>query len=127
MTSWTTHELHDIGEAEELQLASRRPDGTLRNYVTIWTVRVGESIYVRSGYGAKNPWYVRAVESGTGRISAGGVEKDVAFDTSIPDAAGEIDAAYHAKYDRFGEKIVSSVAGEGTHVATLRILPQLTS
>lgn len=124
MTNWTIDELQDIGEAEELQLASRRADGTLRNYVTIWAVRVGESIYVRSGYGAKNPWYVRAIESGTGRISAGGIEKDVVFDTSIPDAAAEIDAAYHSKYDRFGAKIVNSVAGEDTHISTLRIVPE---
>lgn len=124
MTNWTTDELHNIGEAEELRLASRGPDGSLRKYVTIWTVRVGESIYVRSGYGVKNLWYVRAVESGAGRISAGGLEKDVAFDTTIPDAQDAIDAAYRVKYDRFGEKIVSTVAGEGTHVATLRIRPE---
>jgi hypothetical protein len=40
MTAWTEEELGRIGEAEELQLASERPDGTLRPHVTIWVVRV---------------------------------------------------------------------------------------
>jgi hypothetical protein len=35
MTSWTDDELSRVGNAEELQLASQRPDGTLRPYVTI--------------------------------------------------------------------------------------------
>jgi hypothetical protein len=31
MTAWTTEELTRIGTAEELQIAPRRRDGTLRN------------------------------------------------------------------------------------------------
>ena len=42
MTAWTDVELGRIGDAQELQLASERPDGTLRGYVTMWTVRTGE-------------------------------------------------------------------------------------
>jgi hypothetical protein len=30
ITAWTDEELERIGEAQELQLASERPDGTLR-------------------------------------------------------------------------------------------------
>ena len=40
-TSWNNEELSRIGEAEELQLASERRDGTLRPYVTMWVVRAG--------------------------------------------------------------------------------------
>jgi hypothetical protein len=39
MSAWSADELARIGRAEELELASRRPDGTLRPYATIWTVR----------------------------------------------------------------------------------------
>ena len=38
-SAWTDEELRGIGGATELQVASRRPDGTLRPYVTIWGVR----------------------------------------------------------------------------------------
>jgi len=47
MTTWTDEELSRIGAAEELQLASTRPDGTLRPYVTMWVVRAGDDLYVR--------------------------------------------------------------------------------
>lgn len=33
MTSWTSDELDKIGTAEELEIAPRRSDGTLRNIV----------------------------------------------------------------------------------------------
>jgi len=36
MTTWTSDELKKIGTTEELQIASLRHDGTLRNLVTIW-------------------------------------------------------------------------------------------
>jgi hypothetical protein len=50
MTSWTD-ELARIDGATELQVASRRRDGSPRAYVTIWLVRAGDDIYVRSAYG----------------------------------------------------------------------------
>ena len=65
MTTWTTEELDRIGGAEELQIASRRSDGSLRPFVTIWVVRVGDDVFVRSAYGPGNPWFRRAQASGT--------------------------------------------------------------
>ena len=56
MSAWTPDELTRIGRADELEIGSRRPDGTLRPYVTVWTVRAGDDIYVRSAYGYDNPW-----------------------------------------------------------------------
>jgi hypothetical protein len=35
MTNWTSDELARMGDADELQIASRRPDGTLRPFITI--------------------------------------------------------------------------------------------
>jgi hypothetical protein len=48
MTTWTSDELSKIGAADELELAPLRADGTLRDPVTIWVVRVGDDRYVRS-------------------------------------------------------------------------------
>ena len=39
MTAWTSDELTRIGSAEELQIASRRGDGSLARPRTIWVVR----------------------------------------------------------------------------------------
>jgi hypothetical protein len=77
MTTWTGKELGRVGEAQELQLASERPDDTLRHYVTRWVVRVDDDLYVRSAYGANNPWFRRAKASGLRRIRAGDLERDV--------------------------------------------------
>ena len=123
MTDWTDSELSSIGNAEELQIASRRADGTLRAYVTIWVVRAADELVVRSAYGATNPWYRRAIASGTGRIRAGGVEKDVTFGEAAPDAHPGIDAAYHAKYDHYGPAIVNTVVGAQAAQSTIRLLP----
>ena len=123
MTDWTEDELARVGDAEELQIASRRADGTLRGYVTIWVVRAGDDLVVRSAYGSTNPWYRRATASGAGRIRAGGVEKDVGFASVAPDAHAGIDAAYHAKYDRFGPAIVNTVVGEKAAESTIRLVP----
>lgn len=122
MTTWTQDELDRIGGADELQLASSRGDGTLRPYVTMWVVRAGDDLYVRSAYGPDNPWYRRARASGTGRIRAAGLERDVAFADADPSAQAAIDAAYHAKYDRYGPRIVSTVVGPATEAVTIRLV-----
>jgi hypothetical protein len=124
MTTWTDDELDRIGGAEELNLASARPDGTLRPYVTMWVVRVGDELYVRSAYGPTNPWYRRAMASGAGRIRAGGVERDVTFADAAADAHPAIDATYHAKYDRHGPKIVGTVVGPQVQAVTVRLVPR---
>jgi hypothetical protein len=123
MPTWAHDELSRIGDADELQLASARGDGSLRPYVTMWVVRVGDEVYVRSAYGPDNPWYRRATASGHGRIRAGGVERDVTFGDAAADAHAAIDAAYHAKYDRYGPKIVGSVVGPDAEAVTVRLVP----
>jgi len=123
MITWTDHELQQVAAAEELQLASKRPDGSLRPYVTMWVVGVDGDLYVRSAGGPDRGWYRRAIASAKGRIRAGGIEADVTFvvGTDVPNAV--IDAAYHAKYDRYGARLVSSVVGADAHEVTIRLLP----
>jgi hypothetical protein len=122
--TWSSDELSRIGGAEEVQLASLRPDGTLRPYVTIWAVRAGDDLFVRSAYGKDNPWYRRAKASGAGRIRAGGLERDVTFAEAADDAHAGIDRAYHAKYDRHGPAIVGTVVGAAVAPVTIRLLPR---
>ena len=124
MTNWTDDELRRVGGATELELASARADGTLRPPVTMWVVRAGDELYVRSAYGPENPWYRRAVASGRGRIRAGGVEREVTFADAAPDAHAAIDAAYHAKYDRYGPTIVATVVGPDAEAVTVRLVPR---
>jgi hypothetical protein len=124
MTTWTKEQLDRIGDATELQLTSVREDGSLRPYVTMWVVRVGDDVYVRSAGGPERPWYRRAKVSGAGRIRAGSVEWDVTFADAAADAHAEIDAAYHAKYDRYGATIVGHVTGPAARPVTIRLTPK---
>lgn len=62
--------------------------------------------------------------SGTGRIRAGGIERDVAFADAAPEVHPAIDAAYHAKYDRYGPRIVGSVVGPAARAVTIRLVPR---
>jgi hypothetical protein len=110
-----------------LRLASARPDGTMRPYVTMWVVRAGDDLYVRSAYGPNNPWFRRAKASGAGRIRAGGVERDVTFAEPTRGVHAAIDAAYHAKYDRYGPNIVGTVVGPEAEAVTIKLVPRSTS
>lgn len=133
MQQWTDGELARIGAADELQVTSLRPDGTMRPLVTIWGVRHGGAIYVRSASGSDNGWFRRARRSGAGQLRAGGITRGVTFD--VPGAGAgdadiavslhdDLDAAHHAKYDRYGPGPVGTVTGAAAPSATLRLLPR---
>jgi hypothetical protein len=124
MTAWTADELRRIGRAEEVQIASRRPDGSLRPYVTIWGVRNGDDLYVRSAHGHDNPWFQRALRSGGGRLRAGGVERDISFEVPGAEVTDGVSDAYHAKYDRYGPTIVGTVVSPEAARSTLRVIPR---
>ena len=124
MTAWTSEELAKIGDAEELAIASSRPDGTLGRFVTIWVVRTGRDLYVRSVKGRSGNWFRRVLAAGEGRIRAGGVERDVAFEEAGREVHASVTAAYHAKYDRYGPGIVGTVVSAESAQSTLRLVPR---
>lgn len=124
MTEWIPEELAKIGAADEVEISSHRPDGTLRPFIVIWAVRSGDDVYVRSAYGAENGWYRRARDSGSGAIRADGIERAVDFVAADPSTHDDIDAAYHLKYDRHGARIVNGVVGPGVRDVTLRLVPR---
>src|SRR2546427_5957927 len=101
MTGWTNEELTRIEGADELEIASLRRDGTLRSPVTIWVVRDGDDLYVRSVNGRTAAWFRGTQVRHEGRIRAGGVEKDVTFVDVDDDMADRIDDAYRDKYRRY--------------------------
>jgi hypothetical protein len=123
-SGWTPDELARVSRATELELTSRRPDGSYRPYVTIWVVGAADCLYVRSAYGWNNGWFQRALKSGGGRIRAAGVERDVAFEQPAPDVADAVTDAYHSKYDRYGPSIVGTVISAEAVKSTLRLVPR---
>ena len=123
MSTWTSEELEKIAAAEELQLASTRRDSTLRKPVTIWVVRHGDDLYVRSVNGRTSSWFRGAQVRHEGHIEAGGVDKDVLL-VETDDMNDEIDAAYRSKYRHYAESIVGSVVSPEARTATLKLVPR---
>ena len=123
MSAWTSDELSRIEAAEELDLASVRPDGRLRNPVTMWVVRRGDDLYVRSVNGRESSWFRGARARHEGHIQAGGVDKDVSL-VETDDINDELDAEYRAKYRRYADNIVGSVVRQRARDATLKLEPR---
>lgn len=127
MTTWTSEELNRIGKAEELQIASLRRDDTIRKPVTIWVVRVGDDLYVRSVNGRTSGWFRGVQTRHEGQIRAGGVVKDVTFvEEQDPTVHEQIDAAYRTKYGRYAASIVNTTLSSEARAATIKLVPRST-
>jgi hypothetical protein len=125
MTAWTSDELDKIGTADELEIAPLRRDGTLRNAVTIWVVRHGDDLYVRSYRGRGGSWFRAAQVRHEGRIRAGGVEQDVTFvEETDPGMHDQIDAAYRTKYRRYGARYIDPMVAPEARAATIKLVPR---
>jgi hypothetical protein len=122
VSEWTSDELVKIGASDELQLASLQQDGTLRKPVTIWVVRRGDHLYVRSVRGRTSAWFRGVRDRHQGHIRAGGVEKDVTF-VEVEDVNDEVDEAYRAKYARYPAEYVDPMVGAAARASTLELIP----
>ena len=120
MMTWTSDELNKIGTAEELKIASLRSDGTLTKPVTIWIVRDGDDLYVRSVNGRPAAWFRGTQVRHEGRIEAGGVAKDVTF-------VDKLDAVYRTKYRRYAANIINSIVTLKARSTTLKVVPRSTN
>ena len=124
MTQWTSDQLDKVGKAEELQIASIQRDSKLGKAVTVWVVRHGDDLYVRSVRGRNAHWFRGTTERHEGRIRAGGVEQDVTFVDADYDIDADIDAAYRAKYRRYAGSILNSVLTPGAKSTTVKLVPR---
>ena len=123
MAAWTKNELSRFGGAEEVEVAAVTRAGSVRNRVTIWLVRHGEDLFVRSVRGREGAWFRAVQGSKAGRIWAGRLERDVTFEEAGPSINDEIDAAYQTKYRRYAGRILNSVLTPEARSTTLRLVP----
>jgi hypothetical protein len=124
MTAWTPDELERIDEADELEIASLRADGTLGSPRTIWVVRLDDDLYIRSVNGRASDWFRGTQRRHEGRIRAGGVEKDVTFVDAERKLEGRLDAAYREKYRRYDKSIFDTTFTPEARSATLKLVPR---
>lgn len=125
MTSWTKDELDRINAETYFTLGATLPDGTTPKTVDIWSVPVGDRIFIRSFNGNAGAWYGPALESGRGRISAGGVEKSVRFVAVASDdeqTNRAVDASFLDKYADSPYSVTMST--EPVRRNTLEVIPE---
>lgn len=108
---------------EEVQVRTRRRDGSLRSPRIIWVVGDDDRVFVRSTNGRGADWFRWALATGSGQLVAGGSAHDVSFsEVSGETDLATVDAAYRAKYGRYAS-IVDHLQGEGPRAATLEVHP----
>ena len=128
IVSWTSTELAAVDRADEIEVSTRRADGTMRSSRIVWVVRDGDSFYVRSVNGPDAAWY-RGVQSGhAGAVTAGPLGRDVTF-VEAGDHVGDhtglddrLDEAYRAKYGRWAGP-VTRITAQPARETTLRLDP----
>jgi hypothetical protein len=125
VTNWNAEELTRIAGPREIRIAGRRADGTLRDPVIIWAVRVDDDLYVRSVRGTTGAWYRGTRATHKGWIRAAGAENDVTFEDVDPsDPVNErIDDAYRAKYGARSSS-VTAINSPTARETTMKVLPR---
>jgi hypothetical protein len=123
MSAWSTDELRRIAEADDLHVSPFREDGVTYGTPTwIWSVAVGDSLYVRAYNGQNSSWYKAAVRQQAGRIAAAGLTKEVTFEPVEGPVNDRIDDAYREKYK--GSPYLAPMIGARARSATVKVTPR---
>jgi hypothetical protein len=123
MSAWSKEELQRIAGTDDLHISPFRKDGVTYGTPTwIWSVVVGNELYVRPYNGTSSRWYKAAMTQKAGRISAAGMTKDVDFEPVEGEINRRIDEAYRTKYK--GSPYLPPMISASARAATVRIAPR---
>jgi len=98
---------------------------TVKTYGTqtwIWSVAVGDALYVRAYSGIASGWYQAAVKQKAGRIIAADMTKEVTFEPVEGQINDSTDDAYRAKYH--AREYLSPVISARARSATMKVMPR---
>jgi hypothetical protein len=122
-SQFTSDELKNINEADDLKISPLRGDGTTYGTPTwIWEVVVDGNLYVRAYNGQTSRWYQSAMEQKAGRIHAAGMVKEVSFEPVQDNLNTQIDEAYKRKY--FNSPYLLPMISSRARAATVKIGPK---
>jgi hypothetical protein len=123
MSTWSKDELQQIATNDDLYVSPFREDGVTYGTPTwIWSVAVGEELFVRAYNGQKSRWYQAAIRQKAGRITAAGMTRQVTFEPMNGASNDRIDDAYREKYKV--SPYLSAMIGARARAATLRVVPR---
>ncbi|MET7768419.1 DUF2255 family protein [Nocardia sp. NPDC005366] len=124
MAAWTNDQLDTIARVDEIEISSRRTDGTLNTPRIIWAVRDGDDVYIRSVNGPSAAWYRATRGRREGHLHASGVDTDVVFIDADAAVNDRVDAAYRDKYRRYDASIVDSINSPHAAETTMLVVPR---
>ncbi|UIF28994.1 DUF2255 family protein [Levilactobacillus brevis] len=122
MKAWTTAQLKAFTTADDMRVSPFYEDGKTYGTPTwIWSVVVGQHLYVRAWNGPHSRWYQAAKSQGAGRIHLADQDFDVAYVPVTTDDAltTAINQAYAAKYA--GSPYLPPMLTAGPISATVRL------
>lgn len=123
MSTWQKAELRKIAEADDLHISPFREDGVTYGTPTwIWSVAVGDSLYVRAYNGQNSSWYKAALRQKAGRITTAGMTRGVTFEPVEGSINDQIDDAYREKYK--GSPYLAPMIGVRARSATVKVTPR---
>jgi len=126
MTAWVKDQLRKIAETDDLHISPFREDGLTYGTPTwIWSVVVGDALYVRAYNGKNSRWYKAAARQKAGRISAADMTTKVTFELVDGPINDRIDDAYRAKYR--GSQYLNPMIGARARSATVKVMPRATA
>lgn len=123
MSKWSKDELRRIAETDDLHISPFREDGKTYGTPTwIWSVVVGDALYVRAYNGQNSRWYQAALQQKAGRTTAAGMTKEVTFEQVNGAINDRIDGAYKSKYH--GSPYLKPMISSRARSATVRVTPR---
>ncbi|MCS5735082.1 DUF2255 family protein [Herbiconiux daphne] len=124
VNDWSPAELAHLESVEELQISPLSLDGTQSRAVTIWVLRDGSDVYVRSSFGQRSNWYRRVLASQRAHVATGPVDRDVDV-RHVDDEASIalVNRLIESKYGRYGPTYLDTQNGTAAMAATLRLTP----
>ncbi|GAA1561255.1 DUF2255 family protein [Kribbella lupini] len=125
--TWTPDEIRRFTTADELQIAARRTDGTLRRWVPIWVVCVDEQVYVRTWYRRNTGWFAHVLDSQRACIRVPDLQSEVSVEdvgSRSQQLRADVDTAYRTKYARYGASTIEQMVSPAAAATTLRLTPE---
>ena len=119
---WKPKALSEIADQDEIRISSEGKGGGYNRSTPVWVVRVGDDLYVRSGFGTNGFWYRHATES-QAYVDAAGVRYKVNLNLRTdPVSIAAVDEAYQQKYA--ADPSLPLLLTDQARSTTSRLIPQ---
>lgn len=120
---WSKSELEHLTMSDDLLISPLREDGIHYGTPTwVWSVVVGEDLFVRAYNGIDSRWHQAAVKQKAGKVYFADDGHDVSFEPISGEINDLIDFAYRKKYE--GSSYLPFALSQRCRASTIKISPR---